>query len=210
MSDSRAPWITGTATIVGALITGGLGFAGAIFTAQNGQLPDNWLPKETITVTATHTVTASVPEEPSEPTPKETQSASNFLADLDPVEGRLETKSVSWRGDTYPRSLVNPLSGCSQEGPVDWVIPPESKFFRAEVGVDAASVEPLSKVTFIVYLDGSPLPPKTLAVGAHAPVEVPLADHSRIRLESIIDESRRNNCNTEAIAVWGNARLDAG
>lgn len=74
--------------------------------------------------------------------------------------------------------------------------------------LDAESVEADSKVTFNVYLDGVLKSENTLGVGQHTPIDVPLGDSLRITFESIIDQSRRGNCNTEAYAVWGNARLE--
>lgn len=206
MSGHRGEWIQATAVIVAALI----GFAGAIIAAQIGLVPESLMPRATVTVTETITAPPSTPL-PIDPAKDKNEGPSPsaiFLDDLSPIEGGLENQSVSWRDATFSRSLVNSLSGCSAQGPVDWVIPQGVSLFIAEIGVDTSSVEPDSKVTFSVYLDGDPTEPTTLSVGQHTSLNVPLGDHQRMRLESIIDKDRRNNCNTEALAVWGNARFE--
>jgi hypothetical protein len=137
----------------------------------------------------------------------EPSAAEVYLDQLDPIEDELEPMSISWGSATFSRSLTNPLSGCSAVGPVDWVVPPRVNTLETEIGVAIDAVEPESKVTFNVYIDGSRVFTRTLAVGQHEPATIPLGAGLRIRFETIIDESRRSNCNTEARAVWGDPRL---
>nr|WP_306239139.1 NPCBM/NEW2 domain-containing protein [Ornithinimicrobium cryptoxanthini] len=130
-----------------------------------------------------------------------------FLDEIETVDDDLNRESVTWRDQTFSRSLTNPLSGCSEIGPVDWVIPVGYGFFDAEIGVAEDAAEPDASVTFNVYVDGDPVVSETLTVGQHQPLRVPLSEASRIRLETIIDQNRRGNCNTEATSVFGDARF---
>ena len=130
-----------------------------------------------------------------------------FLDAIDPIEDELNPESITWGAETFSRSLTNPLSGCSQVGPVDWVVPFGWSQLETEIGVGIDAVEPESRVTFNIYLDGTRAVSQTLAVGEHMPIEVSVVGVSRIRFETIIDKSRRGNCNTEATAVWGDPRF---
>lgn len=133
-----------------------------------------------------------------------------YLDSVEPIEKAFMRESVGWGAETFPHSLVDPLSGCSFVGPVDWVIPPGMRTFKSEIGVATDAVEPESRVSFTVYLDNVPAAPtRTLAVGQHEPVEVALGAASRLRLEAVIDESRRNTCSADAEAVWGDPRLES-
>jgi hypothetical protein len=127
-----------------------------------------------------------------------------YLDQLETIEDAFYDGPVSWGAQTFPHSLQDYLSGCSSVGPVDWVIPARMSTFSTEVGVAVDSVEADSRVTFSIYLDGVNVSTATLGVGEHNPVTVPLDGAQRLRLEAIIDESRRGNCNTEAKAAWGN------
>ena len=209
-SEEKAAWINGTAVVVAAVIGAAATLIAAILVAKSGNVPEALLPKptSTVTVTATRTITASPSaSNGSNPTSSSIRPGRvTYLDSLPPVEGGLDRESVTWGDRTFSRSLTNPLSGCSDKGPVDWVIPADAGTFVAEIGVETDAVEAESRVTFNVFVDGtlggeSP----TLGVGEHQPIEIPVRDKSRIRLESIIDQSRRSNCNTEAVAVWGDA-----
>lgn len=200
--------ITAAATIIAAFITvlvsqGGTSEPYDPFSAGNSQPPSS-------EATSTSTSPPSSTPAPVSSTPPSTapNAGTVYLDGLDTIEDELDAESVSWGTATFARSLVNPLSGCSAVGPVEWVRPAGADSLKAEIGVAVESVEADSKVTFNVYLDGVLKSENTLGVGQHTPIDVPLGDSLRITFESIIDQSRRGNCNTEAYAVWGNARLE--
>lgn len=157
---------------------------------------------ETSTVTETATVTMAwdgktvITDRP---------KPSVYLQDLEPIEGYLSSESVTFGGETYASSLLNPMSGCSSQGPVRWEIPRDAALFQAVAGVPVDAAEGESRVTFIVRLDGSEVYNETHAVGKSQEVNIDVRGAQVLMLESIIDESRRSNCNTEADAVWGNA-----
>lgn len=124
-----------------------------------------------------------------------------YLSDL-PAISDLETGSRSLGGIIFAHALYNPLSG-SERGPGEWVVPANVTAFTAQVGVEIDAAEADSRVTFVVTAGGSEVYKKTFAVGDSEPVRVPLMPNTRMKLESIIDRSRRGNCNAEAVAVWG-------
>ncbi len=198
---------TAKVAIAAALITATATIVGAVITARAGALPAGILPTttaiSTTTATTTVTVTSTVSVTANGPTTGVTPGPVIYLDDVDAVEGSLDKASVTWKAATFSRSLTNPLSGCSARGPIDWIIPVGVHQFDTEIGVATDAAEPNSKVTFSIYLDGQPAGSTTLGVGLHKPLDIDLKEASRLRLESIIDKSRRNNCNTEATAVWG-------
>jgi hypothetical protein len=148
-----------------------------------------------------------LPEPPTDVTPNAAVIAPVYLDQLEPIEDSLYRDSVSWGSATFAHSLTNLLSGCSSVGPVAWVVPVGMSVLNTEIGVAVDANEPESRVTFSVYLDGTLASTNTLGVGEHIPLSVPLAGAQRLTVESIIDESRRWNCNTEAMAVWGDPVL---
>lgn len=196
-SRIRGALIQGAATIIGALI----GAVATLVAARSGAIPAQILPMpiQTITVTATATSTATV--SPSSPIPVPSPGAL-YLSDLRAISD-LETGSSSLGGIIFAHALYNPLSGCSERGPGEWVVPANVTAFTAQVGVEIDAAEADSRVTFVVTAGGSEVYKKTFAVGDSEPVRVPLMPNTRMKLESIIDRSRRGNCNAEAVAVWG-------
>lgn len=197
--------------VVLAAMLGNTGNLAGVLPGSPTQTVQVTLPQETVTETITQTLTATATEtvtmdQPPGPTPNDARPAM-FLDEIEPVGDDLNRESVTWRDQTFSRSLTNPLSGCSAIGPVDWVIPVGYAFFDAEIGVAEDAAEPDARVTFNVYVGGDPVVTETFTVGQHQPLRVPLGEASRIRLETIIDQSRRGNCNTEATSVFGDARF---
>ena len=204
--EVRAAWINSTAVVLAAVIGAGATVLVGVLLARSGDLPDVLFPPQ-----PTSTVTVTVTATPEPPPTNAPGTRFEYLDSIDTVEGGLEPASITWGESTFPHSLTNPLSGCSAQGPVDWVVPSDAVLFVAEIGVTADSVEPDSRVTFNVFVDGVLQDgPQTLGVGEHTRMEVDVQDKGRIRLESVIDQSRRNNCNTEAVAVWGDAAFVVG
>lgn len=198
-SGIRGALIQGAATIIGALI----GAVATLVAARSGAIPAQILPMPIQTITVMATATATVTVSPSATTPAPSPGVL-YLSDL-PAISYLETGSRSLGGAIFAHSLYNPLSGCSERGPGEWVVPANVTAFTVQAGVAIDAAEADSRVTFVVTAGGSEVYKKTFAVGGSEPVRVPVMPNTRMKLESIIDRSRRGNCNTEAVAVWGDA-----
>lgn len=195
----RGAFIQGAATIIGALI----GAVATLVAARSGAIPTQILPMPIQTITVMTTATSTVTASPSSSAPSSSTGAL-YLSDL-PAISDLETGSRSLGGVVFAHSLYNSLSGCSERGPGEWVVPANVTAFTAQVGVEIDAAEEDSRVTFVVTAGGSEVYKKTFDVGDSEPIRVPVIPNTRMKLESIIDRSRRGNCNTEAVAVWGDA-----
>lgn len=208
--SSRTVWVGAAATIVGAIISA----AATLSAARAGNLPSIVaLPTSTSTVTQTAfsvqtvTVTQTVTHTDAQAASTQPGTTANpgrtYLVDLRPIGASFERRVVDFSTVTYPNSLINLMSGCSQTGPVDYLVPVGATQLITEVGVTRDSLEPDSRITFQVTVDGQRVEPVTTGVGQHTTLTVAVTDKSRVRLETSIDKNRRTNCNTEAVAVWG-------
>lgn len=152
-------FIGGSAMVVAALI-------GA---SESGQINVTVSPEPTPTAVAnpTATVTVTMTAEPDDG--GSTDTSVFYLEDLEPVEDMLDVESFALGATTYPHSLINPLSSCSQTGPVGWVLPAGASRVLAEVGVDPASVEPDSQVTFWSTSMASSFVPSRWELGSTSP-----------------------------------------
>lgn len=222
--DSSAPKPSGEGTkialitTIGVVLGAAITAAGGYLAARGGQLPGAFEAAPTNTPTTTVTTTQTVTAPPSITPPDESNPPSSsgsdqpdssvvYLDSLEAIEDGFEEASVSWGTATFSHSLLNPMSGCGEYGPADWVVPVGSSRFRAEIGVPITAAEPDARITFNVFEGGRQLTTKTVGVGEHVPISLSVTGGSRLRLESIIDQERRSNCNTEAEAVWGDARF---
>lgn len=207
---ARTGWLNAGATLVAGVI----GAVATLLVARSGNLPSVVaLPTTTITVTqtalstttetVTRTVTPTIGSNTGTGVAATGNSGRTYLVDLQPVDSSLEQRVVDFSDVTYPNSLINLMSGCSQTGPVDYLVPGGATQLVAEVGVTRDSLEPDSRVTFQVTVDGQRAEPITAQVAQHATLRVVVSSKSRVRLETSIDKNRRTNCNTEAVAVWG-------
>jgi len=161
----------------------------------------------TTTATATVTVTAT-PSGP--PVDNPGSAATTFLDALDPVEDtNLVAETAALGGTDYIHSLTNPMASCSQAGPATWVAPAGSQRLKAEVGVGVGAAEPEARVAFLVKVGSTEVFSKVFAVGEHGPLDVPIASGDRLTIETrfIPEDGFRGNCNTEAVAVWGDLRV---
>lgn len=163
----------------------------------------------TVTIPITVRITRTVDSTGAGGGASQPPSQAEYLDGLDPIGDSLFAESASWGFDKFAHSLVDPLSGCDEVGPVDWVIPPGESQLLAEIGVATDSQQPDARVTFNVYVDSKLVFTKTLGVSQHQPLAVDLAGGARLRLETIIDKNRQDNCGSDADAVWGNVRFAA-
>ena len=157
------------------------------------------------TTTATTTATVTDPGQPEDPDPTVT-----FLDALDPVERTFLTSEMATLGGVeYVHSLTNPMASCSQVGPVTWVLPQGAQRLLGEVGVDVGAAEPEARVAFLVQAGSSEVFSEVLAVGDHQSLTVPVKGGDRLTVETrfIPEGGFRGNCNTEAVAVWGDLRV---
>lgn len=204
---TRATLIQAAATLLAAVIAA----AATLVAASKGAIPPEILslPTQTATATATAKATATVTETV---TAMVTSSRSErtdrvfYVSDLSAISA-LNDGSRTLGGKTYTHSLFNELGGCNERAPGEYVVPTETSAFIADIGVEIDAAEELSRVTFIVSSQGEELPNQTLGVGESQTVELGVTPNTRIKLEAVIDENRRDNCNTEAVAVWGGARF---
>ena len=160
----------------------------------------------TTTATATVTVTAT----PTGPPVDNPSAATTYLDALEPVEDtNLVAETAALGGIDYIHSLTNPMASCSQAGPATWVAPAGSERLKAEVGVGVGAAEPKARVAFLVTVGSTEVFSKVLAVGEHEPLDVGIASGDRLTIETrfIPEGGFRGNCNTEAVAVWGDLRV---
>jgi len=160
----------------------------------------------TTTATATVTVTAT----PTGPPVHNPSAAATYLDALESVERtNLVAETAALGGTDYIHSLTNPMASCSQAGPATWVAPAGSERLQAEVGVGVGAAEPKARVAFLVTVGSTEVFSKVLAVGEHEPLDVAIASGDRLTIETrfIPEGGFRGNCNTEAVAVWGDLRV---
>lgn len=164
----------------------------------------------TVTVTETATVTATSSGGPVDPP---ASAATTYLDALNPVEDtHLVAEAAALGGKDYVHSLTNPMESCSQAGPTTWVIPSGAQRLQAEVGVSAGAAEPEARVAFLVTVDSTEVFSKVFAVGEHGPLDVAITSGDSLTIETrfIPEGGFRGNCNTEAVAVWGDLRVLSG
>jgi hypothetical protein len=165
----------------------------------------------TVTVTRTATVTATSSNSASIGSPA--SAATTYLDAFDPVEDTyLVAEAAVLGGKDYVHSLTNPMESCSQAGPTTWVVPSGAQRLQAEVGVSADAAEPKARVAFLVTMGSTEVFSKVFAVGEHGPLDVAITSGDRLTIETrfIPEGGFRGNCNTEAVAVWGDLRLLSG
>lgn len=161
----------------------------------------------TVTVTTTATVTATSSSASVDST---VSAATTYLDALDPVEDTyLVAEAAALGGKDYVHSLTNPMESCSQAGPTTWVVPSGAQRLQAEVGVSAGAAEPKARVAFLVTVGSTEVFSKVFAVGEHGPLDVAITSDDRLTIETrfIPEGGFRGNCNTEAVAVWGDLRM---
>jgi hypothetical protein len=207
------PLITGSVTLLATILTLAIGArqgSSAIHQLVPGPTVTTTataLPSVTPTVTVTHTVTPT----PTVETSPVAGSDLTYLADLKPVEGGLVAEPRTILKKAYAHAIANKMGGCSQAGATEWVLPSGATRFKAQVGLDDRSLIPTALVAFAVSLDGKPVVSKTVGLKQLQPIDVPVNGALRLKLETTLVEGNvRNNCNTEAIAVWGDAQLTGG
>jgi NPCBM/NEW2 domain len=204
-----------TPPIITATVALFVGILGAVVSARHDVPGTDVLfprPTATTTVTATATATITTTVTPSETTPTVTTAtaggASTYLADMDPVEGGLETEPRAILKKSYAHAVSNQMGGCSQARPTEWVLGTGVSRFQAWIGLDDISLISTAKIQFMVTLDGKKLVTKTLGLKQVEFIDVPVQNGLRLKLDTVLVEGNvRNNCNTEAIAVWGDAAV---
>jgi hypothetical protein len=207
------PLITGTATLLATVLTLAIG------ARQGSSAIHQLVPGPTVTTTATVspsqvptvTVTQTVTATPTvDPLPVAGDGLL-YLADMEPVEGGLSVQPRTILKHAYAHPLANEMGGCGQAGPAEWVLPSGATRFKAQVGLDDRSLIPTARVAFAVSVDGKPVTSKTVGLKQLQSIDVPVSGALRLKLETTLVEGNvRNNCNTEAVAVWGDAQLLSG
>jgi hypothetical protein len=204
------PLITGSVTLVATVLTLAIG------ARQGSSTIHQLVPGPTITSTVTAaptegptvTVTQTITATPTVDTSQVAGDGVTYLADLDPVEGGLQTEPRTILKKPYAHAIANQMGGCSQSGPAEWVLPSGATRFKAQVGLDDRSLIPTARVAFAVSVDGKPLISRTVGLKQVQSIDVPVNGALRLKLETTLVEGNvRNNCNTEAVAVWGDAQL---
>lgn len=157
-----------------------------------------------VTMTATATIT---------PQPGGTDAGATtttFLDAIEPTERTLlKSEAATLGGVEYIHSLTNPMASCSEAGPVTWVFPQSAQRLVGEVGVENGAAEPKARIAFLVQSGSSEVFSQVLAVGEHQTLDVPVKGGERVTIETrfIPEGGFRGNCNTEAVAVWGDLRV---
>jgi hypothetical protein len=208
------PAITGSVTLLVTILTLAVG------ARQGSSVVHNLVPGPTVTatsivsptplpaVTVTQTVTVTPPPTTGPPPPTD---GVTYLATLKPVEGGLSSEPRTVLKTSYAHAMANQMGGCSQSGPTEWVLPSGATRFKAQIGLDDRSLIATARVAFAVSIDGKPVATKTVGLKQVQPIDVPVSGALRLKLETTLVEGNvRNNCNTEAVAVWGDAQLLSG
>jgi hypothetical protein len=195
-------WVAITVAIIGALalVIAGL-VQGDVVNVSVGPLP-------TVTATVTATAGPASSTQPGQDTPTSVAGAVTYLADLQSLEHRLNSDPQDISGKTYSRALSNPLGGCSQIPPVEWNLSGDYAKFATTIGLSDDSIIRDAAVNFVVSLDGRLIADRTLEFGQAQEVALNVKQGLRLRLESkLVRGNVRNNCNSEAVAVWGDPML---
>src|SRR5262245_2219846 len=120
-------------TLTPPIITGAValfvGILGAVVgTRQDVPGTDLLFPRPTVTATVTTTATATTtttvtPTDTTTNVPTDSPGGgSTYLADMNPVEGGLETEPRAILKKPYAHAVSNELGGCSQARPTEWVL----------------------------------------------------------------------------------------
>jgi hypothetical protein len=203
------PFITGTVTLVATLLTIAAG-------ARHGSTAVQLLvpvPTVTTTVTATPSAAPTVTQTVTAPTVDPTPVGADvtYLGDLDPVAGDLGKDPQTVLQKPYAHALSNQMGGCSQAGPAEWALPSGVSRFKVQVGLADTSLIATAKVAFAVSVDGKVVASRTVGLKQLQPIDVPVSGALRLKLETTLVEGNvRNNCNTEAVAVWADPQVLAG
>lgn len=197
------PLITGAVTLVATVLTLAIGARQGSTTVHQLVPGPTATTTETVSPSPAPTVTVTVP-----PTSTVVGGDATYLADLDPIEGGLSTEPRTILKQPYAHAMANEMGGCSQAGPAEWVLPSGATRFKAQVGLDDRSLIPTAVVTFAVSLDGKPVVSKTVRLKQVQSIDIPVNGALRLKLETTLVEGNvRNNCNTEAVAVWADAQV---
>ncbi|MGI9001501.1 MAG: NPCBM/NEW2 domain-containing protein [Pseudonocardia sp.] len=137
--------------------------------------------------------------------------ATTYLDSLDPV-GRDYLKSEPRRVDnnSYAHALYDSLGGCYSTGPAEYVVPEGAQTFTVVVGLADSSPTSEAKVKFTFYIDGRIPQNGEAEVGLKETVTIKFSvkDALRLKLEAtLVEGDVSDNCNSEAVAVWGDPRL---
>ena len=126
------------------------------------------------------------------------QSVTNYLEDLDQVDGNLSQDSAEVDGRVFPHSLSTYLR---RDPTASYNIGRDYRRFVATVGLSDDSTDSTSKATFEVFADGRKVFDETVGYGRAAEIDLDVTGVLRLELVNGLIAGG------DARVVWGDARL---
>jgi hypothetical protein len=134
--------------------------------------------------------------------PQQTAPTSEYLSDLDPIEGDNRVKVATLENNGLQTTYAHGLrtQKALTEYTFEYNIAGGFQYFHATIGIDITAPSG-STVEFEVYLDGSSVGDYTLGTNTTQDIQIPVTGHGQVKLYTTLV----HNAGESAAAVWGNA-----